>query len=168
MDAFAAVDVETANEAPGSICAIGVVVVRAGKITERFERQVRPPSRRFTLSYVHGLTWETVADAPPFHEVWPEVLRLMQDARFIAAHRAKFDEWALSACCQRSSLPMPAVPFHCTARLAQRTWGYGQLSLAALCQRLGIPHRPHEALSDAEAAARVVLAARAHLRGDGA
>jgi DNA polymerase III epsilon subunit-like protein len=33
---FAAIDFETANYVPGSVCSIGVVTVRDGMITERF------------------------------------------------------------------------------------------------------------------------------------
>ncbi len=36
MRGFAAIDFETANECPDSVCSVGVVVVRGGVIVERF------------------------------------------------------------------------------------------------------------------------------------
>ena len=36
MKDFAAIDFETANECPGSVCSVGVVVVRGGRIAESF------------------------------------------------------------------------------------------------------------------------------------
>ena len=42
MDNFVAIDVETANGEPTSICAIGAVKVTDGVITDRFYELVRP------------------------------------------------------------------------------------------------------------------------------
>lgn len=165
MDTFAAIDVETANDTPESVCSLGVVRVRGREITHRLARLIRPPTERFTFTHIHRLVWSDVADQPPFENIWPSVEGLIHDVRFIVAHRARFDEWALSACCRRTGLRMPPVPFHCTAALAQRTWGIRNPSLRDLCRRLQISHRPHDALSDAEAAAKVVLAAREYKLG---
>ncbi len=56
---FAALDVETANSARGSICSVGVAVVHDGVLVESWHRLVQPPEglRHFDAmnSYLHGL-----------------------------------------------------------------------------------------------------------------
>lgn len=44
-------------------------------------------------------------------------------------------------------------------KLARRTWGLRPAKLPDVCRHLGIGLRHHDALSDAEACARIVLAA---------
>jgi DNA polymerase-3 subunit epsilon len=45
-------------------------------------------------------------------------------------------------------------------QVARQTWGVRPTKLPDVCRFLGIPLKHHDALSDAEAAARIVLAAR--------
>ena len=58
MDNFVAIDVETANNYPTSICAIAAVKVTDGCISDRFYELVKPEPefylRHFTLN-VHGI-----------------------------------------------------------------------------------------------------------------
>ncbi len=58
MDNFVAIDVETANNHPTSICAIGAVKVTDGSITDRFYELVCPEPnfyfRHFTEN-IHGI-----------------------------------------------------------------------------------------------------------------
>ncbi|MDD4500229.1 MAG: exonuclease, partial [Bacteroidales bacterium] len=42
MKDFAAIDFETANEQPSSVCSVGVVVVRNGEIAETIYRLIKP------------------------------------------------------------------------------------------------------------------------------
>jgi DNA polymerase-3 subunit epsilon len=113
----------------------------------------------FTYTHIHGIAWRDVMAAPTFAEIWPELCTLLDGARFLAAHNARFDRAVLEACCRRAGLRVPALPFRCTVQLARRVWGLSPTTLPAVCRRLGIPLRHHDAGSDAEACARVVLAA---------
>ena len=54
---------------------------------------------------------------------------------------------------------MPDVRFECTVKLAKKTWGLKRANLAAVSEFLNIPLVHHQALSDAEACARIVIAA---------
>ena len=56
---------------------------------------------------------------------------------------------------------MPRVPFTCTVQLARSQWGICPTRLPDVCRRLRIPLRHHDSGSDAEACARIVLAAEA-------
>lgn len=74
---------------------------------------------------------------------------------------AGFDRSVLNACCAVSGLEPPSLGFTCSVRLAKQTWGLKMASLPEVCKFLGIPLDHHKALSDAEACARIVLAADA-------
>ena len=58
MKDFVAIDFETANYEPTSICSVGLVVVRGGEITQSMHRLVCPEPdyyiRRFSGRYLRG------------------------------------------------------------------------------------------------------------------
>jgi DNA polymerase-3 subunit epsilon len=156
---FVAIDFETADRGSDSACAVALVRVEGLRIVGRQACLLRPPRQRFLFTYVHGITWEDVADAAPFVEAWPGLSRLVEGATFFAAHNAWFDRNVLHACCRAAALPMPALPFACTMQLARKTWGIYPTKLPHVCARLGIPLRHHDPASDAEACARIVIEA---------
>ena len=53
MKNFVAIDFETANYEPTSICSVGLVVVRGGEITQRMHRLVCPEPDYFRTSTRH-------------------------------------------------------------------------------------------------------------------
>jgi DNA polymerase-3 subunit epsilon len=160
MPRFAAIDFETANHNGDSACAVGVVIVENGCITERLTALIRPPSRWFAFTHIHGLTWDDVKDAPPFDEVWAGMVPALEGATFLAAHNAPFDKGVLTACCEAYGLPAPEQPFVCTVRLARAQWDIRPTKLPDVCRHLDIELRHHQADSDAEACARIVMAAQ--------
>ena len=159
--AFVAIDFETADPGPDSACAVGLVRVEGLKVVRREVVLIRPPRPRIVFSYIHGITWEMVAGAPAFAEAWPALAPVLEGASFLAAHCAPFDRRVLAACCAAAGLPVPALPFACTMQLARRTWGIRPTKLPDVCRRLGIGLIHHDPLSDAEACARIVIAAAA-------
>lgn len=160
MTRFAAIDFETANNARDSACALGVVVVERGKIVERLYELIRPPSREFLFTHIHGLSWDDVKGAQRFDAVWSAMQRELKDIAFLAAHNAPFDKGVLNACCETYALAPPAQPFVCTVRLARAQWDIRPTKLPNVCDFLGIKLRHHQADSDAEACARIVMAAQ--------
>ncbi|MCC7487238.1 MAG: 3'-5' exonuclease [Burkholderiales bacterium] len=160
MSTFAAIDFETANPSFDSACAVGIVVASGGAIVAREQFLIRPPDAWFCFTHIHGLAWEDVESAPGFDRVWPAVRRLLRGVAFLAAHNAPFDRGVLAACCARAAVNPPKLPFVCTVSLARATWRIHPTKLPDVCSRLGIPLRHHEALSDAEACARIVLRAQ--------
>lgn len=157
---FVALDFETATTARDSACAIGLVRVESGRITERFSRLIRPPSRNFEFTYLHGIAWKHVASAPSFAELWPEIDAFVRGVDFLAAHNADFDRSVLATSCAAARVPMPRIPFKCTVDVARRTWGIYPTRLDVVAARLGISLNHHDAASDAEACAEIVLRAR--------
>ncbi|MCE9566250.1 MAG: 3'-5' exonuclease [Planctomycetes bacterium] len=156
---FAAIDFETADHGPDSACAIGLVRVEGSRVVGREKVLIRPPRPRVLFSWLHGITWDMVKNSSGFAEVWPRLMPLLEGVTFLAAHNAPFDRRVLAACCEASGLSSPALPFVCTVQLARRRWGLKPNDLASVCRRLGIGLIHHDPLSDAEASARIVIAA---------
>lgn len=161
MPRFAAIDFETANHSPDSACAVGLVVVEDSRIVDRVYSLIRPPTREFAFTHIHGLTWSDVSHAPAFAEVWSEIRGRLAGVKFLAAHNAPFDRNVLSSCCESYGLPTVRRPFVCTVQVAREVWSIYPTKLPDVCRRLRIPLRHHEAGSDAEACARIVIAAAA-------
>lgn len=157
---FVAIDFETADYGRDSACAVAMVRVVNDRIAARVHHLIRPPRTDFVFSHLHGITWQDVARKPRFAELWPELSKVIGSAAFLAAHNASFDRSVLTACCGMAGLPSPRIPFLCTVQLARRVWNIYPTRLPIVCGRLGIPLDHHNAASDAEACARIVLAAR--------
>ncbi len=66
---------------------------------------------------------------------------------------------ALAACCALAGLPAPRLPFVCTVDLARKQWNLRPTKLPDVCRFLGLDLDHHHAQSDAEACARIVMAA---------
>ena len=158
---FAAIDFETADYGRDSACSIGVAIVRDGSLVQSVHRLIRPPRQEFLFTWLHGLAWEQVADAPPFGSVWREIEPLLEGVDFLAAHNAGFDRSVLAACSKGCDLPLSGRRFVCSMRVARKVWGIHPTRLSDVCARLDIPLNHHHALSDAEACARILLAATA-------
>ena len=161
MSSFVAIDFETANQGKASGCAVGLAKVGEGEIEVVRAFLIRPPTSRFEFTHVHGLRWEDVRDEPTFGELWPTLLPWFDEAEFIAAHNARFDRSVFLGCCAAYGIRVPRLPFKCTVELARRQWGIYPTRLPNVCRRLGIALRHHDPGSDAEACARIVLAAQA-------
>ena len=158
-DAFVAIDFETADHGADSACAVGLVRVE-GCGRRRETVLIRPPRRRivFTLHPRHHLG-DGRERAVVRGGVAASSLPMLDGAAFLAAHNAPFDRRVLAACCAAAGLAVPEMPFVCTVQLARRKWGQRPNDLPSVCRRLGIGLIHHDAGSDAEACARIVIAA---------
>ena len=156
---FAAIDFETANPRADSACALGVAVVEDGRIVDRIYELIRPATPEFSFTAVHGLTWADVRAAPAFDELWPRIQARIGTVQFLAAHNAAFDRRVLRGCCETYGLAPVPHPFVCTVTVARRVWNIRPTRLPDVCERLGISLRHHHAASDAEACARILIAA---------
>ena len=168
---FVAIDFETADGGADSACAVGLVRVERGEIVKTAVQLLRPPRMgegdlfspppaEFQFTRVHGIRPAQVADAPTFAEAWPRLSALLDGADFLAAHNAPFDAGVLSACCRAAELRTPPHRFVDTVRLARSTWSIFPTKLPDVCAKLGIELNHHEALSDALACAKIVIAAQ--------
>lgn len=158
-DCFVALDFETADQGRDSACSIALVRVERHVIVHREHRLIRPPRQKFLFTSIHGISWSQVADAPSFRELWPELKPCLEGARFIAAHNSSFDSGVMQVCCDQAGLSPPMQPYFCTVQLARKTWNIRPTKLPDVCRYLNLSLNHHDALSDAEACANIVLAA---------
>lgn len=161
MKDFAAIDFETANGYRSSICSVGLVVVRDGKIVNKYYKLIHPVPNYYNPMNVriHHITPEDTECADTFPEVWAEVVQLIEGLPLVA-HNSSFDERCLKAAFARFEMDYPNYEFHCTCRASRRLLR-GQLSnhrlptVAKYCGYNLSDH--HHALADAEACAAIAL-----------
>lgn len=159
MSKYVAIDFETANKDRASACSVGLVTVSKGKITSEDVFLIKPPSEDFSFTDVHGLTWEDVENEQTFHELWPTIDKIISNADYLVAHNAPFDRGVLNKCCEVNSIHIPEIPFVCTVQLSRKQWNINPTKLNNVCEVLDIELNHHEALSDARAAAKIVIKA---------
>ena len=159
---YAVIDVETTGMSPADgdrITEVAAVVVREGRIAERFETLVNPqrPIPPFITSLTH-ISWEMVKDAPRFGDIAEELLRVMEGHVFVA-HNAEFDWRFVRAEVLRATGRRLSGPKLCTVKLARRI--LPQLRsrrLDSLMFHYGIDNDArHRAGGDAAATARILL-----------
>lgn len=161
MTDFIAIDVETANFEPSSICSIGAVKVVDGVITDTRYSLVCPEPNYYAYrcQCVHGLGDSDTCAAPSFGTVWSGWQEWLEGFRLIA-HNAAFDSKCIREACRIYGLEPPA-DWGCTLRAARRKIPKYMLpskSLDSLCDFFGIPlERHHNALDDARACARLAV-----------
>jgi len=168
---FVAIDFETANYAQDSACAVGLVKVVGGEIVDSVAYLIRPPTREFVFTSIHGLTWKHVAGAADFGALWPKLEPWLDGVDFLAAHNASFDRGVLNACRATYDIEGAQPIFRCTVAMARRAWNLRPTKLPDVCRHLGIALDHHDALSDAMACAKIVIAAElasAERPGEGA
>lgn len=158
-----AIDVETANAEPSSICAIGAVRVQDGVITDRFYELVRPEPDYYAwfCRRVHGLGPDDTDGARTFDQVWRDLHKMVGNLPLVA-HNKAFDEQCLRSACRVYQLDWEDNTFHCTLQEARRSIpraAIGSYRLDVVCDFLAIPFKDHHnALADAEACAKIALA----------
>lgn len=161
MKNFAAIDFETANGYRSSVCSVGVVVVRDGKVTDRYYSLIHPVPNYYSPGnvMVHGLTREDTDSADTFPEVWAEVEQLIEGLPLVA-HFSRFDEGCLKASFSRYGMTYPNYEFHCTCVGSRRVFGRSlpNHKLDTVAARCGFDLKDHHhALADAEACAAIAI-----------
>lgn len=172
MNEFIALDFETGTRAPESAVSIGLVKYRDYRPIASYYSLIRPPELFILPEFtnIHGLTVDSVQDAPAFDAVWETGLRAFLGNTPLSAHNASFDMGVLAAVLAHYAIPLPALRYFCTLKLARKTWpGLRSHSLPNLAKEYGIMYESHNALADADTCARITaLAARAFSGAEGA
>ena len=154
MRDFAAIDFETANECPSSVCSVGIVVVRDGEIVDRFYSLIHPEPE-----YYQWFCRKVQEDSPVFPHVW-EKIAPMVDGLPLVAHNARFDEMCLKDVFNVYRMDYPDYEFHDTLLASRRYFGnllpnHQLQTVAAACGYELTNH--HNALADAEACAHIAM-----------
>ena len=161
MRNFAAIDFETANGQRTSVCSVGIVIVRNGKIVDRIYSLIRPFPNYYTqwTTAVHGLTSIDTAEANDFPTVWLEIAPRIQGLPLVA-HNSPFDEGCLKAVYEIYKMTYPDYKFYCTCRASRKIFknelpNHQLHTVAAKCGYDLTNH--HHALADAEACAQIAM-----------
>ena len=161
MKDFAAIDFETANEWPSSVCSVGVVIVRKGEIVDRFYSLIHPEPEyyRWSCMQVHGLSEEDTDDAPVFPRVWERIEPLIEGLPLVA-HNSSFDEGCLKEVFRVYCMDYPDYLFLDTLAASRRHFGYSlpnhRLDTVAAACGYDLQNH-HHALADAEACAVIAM-----------
>ena len=143
---FTAIDFETATGHFHSACAVGIVTVENGIITEEYYTLIQPPNNEYSY---HNIM---------VHGIKPVKKRLF--GKTIVAHNEQFDRNVLMKTMQYYGLYYDELEladrWECTCKI-YRAKGYKPANLKFCSERNNIALNHHEALSDARACAKLYL-----------
>ena len=158
---FVAIDFETANREACSVCSVGVVAVRDGRVADTFYSLIHPEPEyyRWFCQQVHGLCAKDTEDAPVFPYVWKKVEPLIEGLPLVA-HNSPFDESCLRQVFRMYRMDYPDYEFHDTLSASRLYYGkrlpnHQLQTVAAACGYDLKDH--HHALADAEACAYIAM-----------
>ncbi len=158
-DRFIAFDVETPNSANDRMSAIGITVVEAGEIVQRFSTLVNPETYFHPFNVqLTGITPDMASTAPTFPELW-ETIEPVMASGILIAHNAPFDMGVLSKCLRTYGIPwQTTTTYACTCRMGKVCYpALENHRLNTLCHHLKIPLDHHDAGSDSEGCARLLM-----------
>ena len=162
---FIAIDFETANQQPSSVCSVGVVMVRNGQVADSFYSLIQPEPNYYNYwcQRVHGLSQCDTDDAPVFSKVWQQLEEKIADV-FFSDLKAVFRVYQMD---------YPDYRFYDTLTASRRQFGHSCVPSVASDQRSSaLPNHQlhtvaatcgydlqnhHHALADAEACAAIAL-----------
>jgi DNA polymerase-3 subunit epsilon len=161
MKNFVAIDFETANECQTSVCSVGIVVVRNGKMADKYYSLIKPEPDyyKWFCQKVHGLCEEDTCNAPVFPKVWEQIEPLLGNLPLVA-HNSPFDSGCLKAVFRCYGLDYPDYTFYDTLSASRAYFGdtieNHQLQTVAAACGYDLRHH-HHALADAEACAAIAI-----------
>jgi ATP-dependent DNA helicase DinG len=162
LNTFVVVDFETTGNRPkegDKIIQIGAVLVQGKEIVERFSTLVNPQVEIPPfIEKLTGINNEIVADAPSIEDALPSLLKMLDGATFVA-HNVFFDLSFLQNALNEAGYHPFTGPLLDTVELSRLLLpGQEGYRLSDLSVGLDISHdRPHQADSDAEATAHILL-----------
>ena len=158
---FTAIDFETANGSPASPCAVGLVKVVEGKISDTYSTLIQPPYPNDWFAAgnirVHGINPIDVKDAPSWEQALAEMLTFISGDDLIA-HNAGFDMGVLKASASLIDATLPDLRYGCSLIMARKTYNLESYRLNQVAFAIGLEEFDHhDALADSDACARIVI-----------
>lgn len=158
---FIALDVETANADMCSVCAIGLIHFKDGRIFKDASGLINPEDHFEPINIsIHGIRPEDVVGKPTMRDIYPVLAANLEGC--VVVHHTHFDRTALRQVAARLSQAEIDCNWLDSAMVARRAWdrfshsGYG---LGNLASEFGIQFKHHQAAEDARCAGIVVLRA---------
>lgn len=161
MSKFYVIDVETANADYSSICQIGIAEFNDGQLINTWETLVNPDDYFDQINIsIHGITEKMVKHSPTFSDIYEKVKESTENN--VVFHHMPFDRIAINRACELNKLDLIQANWLDSAKVVRRTWeefAYSGYGLSKITNHLGIEFKHHNALEDAIATGKVVLAA---------
>jgi len=161
---FIAIDVETANSDPSSICQIGMAIYSNDALYKSYGYLINPECTFSQTNIdIHGITGQDVESALVFAEAFPPIAKLLSG--YTVVSHTMFDRNAFQKACLINNQEFPKLDWVDSSMIARRAWsdvakrGYG---LQNLCDRIEFDYDAHDAEEDAIACGAVVIAALEH------
>lgn len=154
---FIALDFQTANKNPTSICQVGITIVKKNAIIESKSWYVKPPTKTFTHSHIHHITYEQIKNEKTFSEIWPEIKHLFNDS-FVAAHYAHFDITCLVKTLEYYRISCPRFKVYDSCIMSRDTFSFLEnAKLNTVADYLNVDFKHHDALGHSLACANIVI-----------
>lgn len=131
-----------------------------GSVVEEIEILVNPQQPlEPIITKITGLTDADLADARPFIDVLPQILRVFHEARTVVAHNLPFDKAIVHGEIARANLVSFPWPAHevCTIGLYREQWGRNPRLIELYEAVMGRPlAQEHRGLSDVRALVEII------------
>jgi DNA polymerase-3 subunit epsilon len=130
---YTVLDLETANPDYASICQLGIIVVREGKVSEQASVLIDPQDY-FDPWHVslHGIDQSATEAAPTFQQYYDQLAEMLRDQ--IVVHHGPFDRVAITRACEQCELDQIAAIWLDNQKVVRRTWT--EFSTKEACQTL--------------------------------
>ena len=149
LEKYVLLDIENPNTRGNSICAIAVVVIENGIITEKKYSLINPEDRFDAInSRITGIDASQVQSAPILREYWNEIQDLLC-SNVIVGHNVTYDLAVLSRSLQRYDIEVGDFSYLCTLELSKKYIEAESYKLEKLVNKLGYEYDAHVALNDA-------------------
>jgi DNA polymerase III subunit epsilon len=160
---FVAIDVETANQDPSSICQVGIATFSQERFVQMWSSLVNPEDSFSTFNIqIHGIRPSDVAHAPTWLDVQSEVRQRLEP--YLLASHTYFDRRAINGANARYRLsPLAITGWIDTCQIARAAWPHlPNHKLPSLARTFGIVYGAHDAAEDARCAGEILLLAARH------
>ena len=158
MSRYIAFDVETPNRMNNRMSAIGITVIENNAIIDSFYSLVNPETYFDAFNVrLTGIDETAVSNAPNFIDIWAQIEPSISSG-ILAAHNATFDLCVLRKCLQDYGIVWKNyVRYVCTVQIGRRFLPDISHKLNNLCDYYGIALNHHQAASDSNACAEILL-----------
>lgn len=156
-----AIDFETANRYPQSVCAIGAWLYEEGEIKEVLNTLIKPPEEYGHFEYwnvkIHGITKRDVKDAVTFPMIHKQLQPYLESS-YVCGHHISFDLGCYQKAAEYYGILCPSIHYFDTITVSKRMIPDLQhYRLNTVCSQLQIPLNHHQASSDAYASLMIAL-----------
>ncbi|MGH2622144.1 MAG: 3'-5' exonuclease [Sphingobacterium sp.] len=161
LKTFTAIDFELATSKYSSVCSVGIINVVDGEIVNEFYSLIQPPNNKYMwqTTRVHGIKPKHTASSPLFLDIYPQIKELLQ-GQIMVAHDEQLDRSVLKETMKFYGMDYAELHvgdlWKCTSKI-YKALGFQRTKLSLCCELMGIEIKPHDALSDARAAAELYL-----------